>query len=317
MKLFQPNEKVVANSRPLWTEFFGRMGEKYKNTIALVADLSRSTCTENFRKNIPERFFNMGIAEQNMVGVAAGLALDGFVPYCATFAPFATMRACEQFRTDVCYMNLDVRLIGTYGGIVQPAGPTHSGIEDAGIIRGMANSTVVCPSDIGMIEKVFEASATYKGPMYIRLGTGANEAYIYDEDYKYEIGKAIIVRPGKDATIISFGMILRTALEAALELEKEGINVGIVDMHTLKPLDQEAVLAVARQTGRIVTLEEHQLTNGLGSAVAETLIDAGVPCKVKRLGIPNLYPSYGDPEKLRVKYGFGTAATVAAVKLLL
>ena len=313
MKLLGPYEKVIANTRPIWQEGFAKMMRENPNAIAMTADLSRSICTDLVRKEIPERYFNIGIAEQNMLGIAAGMALNGKMVYCATIAPFATMRAAEQFRTDACYMNLDVRIVCNYGGITN-SGPTHSGLEDAGIIRGMANATVVCPSDLGMVAKVFEASAKHKGPMYIRLGVGANESYLYDEDYDFQIGKAIVAKEGKDATIISFGMILRNAIEAANELAKEGIDVEIIDMPTLKPLDAHAVIKAAAATGRIVTMEDHSIYNGLGSAVSEVLLESGVPVKFKRLGIPDIFPCYGDPNKLREKYGFGTRAAMETIR---
>jgi transketolase len=301
---------------PIWHDSFGEMVKKHPDVIALTGDLSRSVCTEKARTETPERFFNCGIAEQDMLGIAAGLALTGKVVYCATIAPFATMRAGEQFRTDACYMNLNVRMIGKYGGISN-SGPTHTGIEDAGIIRGMPNSCVVAPSDVGMIPKMFEASYYHKGPMYIRMGSGSKEGYIYDEDYELEIGKALIAREGKDATIISFGTVLRNAVEASNLLKAEGVDVGVIDMHTLKPLDQEAVLKAASETGRIVTVEDHTIYNGLGSAVAEVLMESGIPAKFKRLGIPDIYPVYGDPLKLREQYGFGTNALVETIKKML
>ena len=316
MKLLGPNEKVLSNVLPVWHDIYGEFVMKYPDIVTLTGDLSRSVCTEKARVDTPERFFNVGIAEQNMVGLAAGLALSGKIVYCATIAPFATLRACEQFRTDVCYMNLNVRMIGKYGGITN-SGCTHSGLEDAGIIRGMAGSCVVCPSDVGMISKVFEASYHHKGPMYIRMGSGTNEGYIYDEHYKFEIGKALIAKEGKDATVISFGMVLRNAVEAANQLAAEGIDVGIVDMHTLKPIDKEAILKAAHATKRIVTVEDHSIYNGIGSAVAEVLMESGAQAKFKRLGIPDIFPEYGDPLKLREKYGFGTKAIVEAVKSML
>ena len=313
MKLLDPNERVLANSMALWHDYFGEFVQNHNDVVALTGDLSRSVCTENVRINFPDRYFNIGIAEQNMVGIAAGMALCGKTVYCATIAPFATMRSCEQFRTDVCYMNLNVRLIGKYGGITN-SGPTHSGLEDAGIVRGMANSCVICPSDMSMIPKVFEASYYHKGPMYIRMGSGSNEGYIYEEDYKLEIGKALIAKEGNDATIISFGMVLRNAVEAANLLMSEGIDVGIIDMHTLKPLDKEAIINAAKSTQRIITVEDHSIYNGLGSAVAEVLMESGIHAKYRRLGIPDIFPAYCDPLKLREKYGYGTKAIVDAVK---
>ncbi len=316
MKLKGPYDVIYANSRPYWHDALEYIGGLDKNIVALTADLSRSVATEKFRKAYPDRFFNVGIAEQNMIGLAAGLALNGKIPYCCSFAPFLTMRALEQFRTDVCYMNLNVRMIGGYGGIVA-AGPTHAGLEDAGIIRGIANATVVCPSDVSMVKKMYEASVRYEGPMYIRMWQGSKESDLYDEDYTLEIGKAIEAREGGDATIISFGAIMREAVVASNSLAEEGIRTGILDMHTLKPIDKEAILKAAKRTGRIVTLEDHSLFNGLGSAVAEVLMDAGVSCRLKRLGIPDVYPVYGDNQKLFAKYGYDSGAIIAAVKDML
>ena len=316
MKLLNPAENIYANSRPIWHEALEEIGANHPDIVALTADLSRSVCTENFRKRFPDRYFNVGISEQNMVGMAAGLALNGKIPYCTSFAPFLTMRAIEQFRTDVCYMNLKVRLVAAYGGIAL-TGPTHSGLEDAGIVRGIAHSTIVCPSDVTMMRKVFQASVDYDGPMYIRMGEGSNDAKIYGEDYDFEIGKAIVAKQGKDATIISFGLVLRYAVEAAMQLGRAGIDVGVIDMHTLKPFDRGAVLEAAAKTGRIVTVEDHSVYNGLGSAVAETLTDEGIYCKLKRLGIPDVYPAYGLAPELHKKYGYGADGIISAVKSLL
>lgn len=316
MKLMNPKENVYANGRSFWQEAMAEIGEMDERVVALTADLSRSVCTETFRKRYPERFFNVGIAEQNMVGMAAGMALCGKIPYCASFSPFLTMRALEQFRTDACYMNLPVRLVGSYGGIAI-TGPTHSGLEDAGIVRGLANGAVVCPSDVTMVGKVFRASLDYPGPLFIRLGEGSNDPQLYDGEYEFAIGKAIEARKGSDVTIVTFGFVLKYAVEAAEILEREGIIVGILDMHTLKPLDVDAVCKAARQTGRFVTVEDHSLMNGLGTAVAETLMDAGITCKLKRLGIPDLYPCHGQSKDLHKLYGYGTGGVVQAVRDLL
>lgn len=316
MKLLDPKAKIMKNSRPIWHEAMAEVGALNENVIALTADVSRSVCTETFRKQFPDRYINVGIAEQNMLGMAAGLAMTGKLPYCCSFAPFLTMRAIEQFRTDCCYMNLNVKMVGLYGGI-SGAGPTHSGLEDAGFVRGIANGAVICPSDPNMVKKAFVASLDYDGPLYIRLGEGANDPEIYDEDYELKIGKAIIAKEGTDATIISFGLTLKYAVEAAAKLAQEGLSVGIIDMHTLKPLDKEAILNAAAVTGKIVTVEDHSIYNGLGSAVAETLMDEGIPCKLRRLGVPDLYPSYGGTDKLHIKYGYGAEAVAAAVKSMM
>lgn len=315
MRLYAPDEKLHKKSRDLWDEALFRIGAD-ERVFALSADLSRSVCTERFRKAYPERFINSGIAEQDMVGIAAGLALEGKIVYVSSFAPFVTMRAIEQFRTDICYMNLPVRMVGRLGGIAE-TGPTHSGLEDAGIVRGIANAAVVAVSDVTMIDKVFEASLNYDGPMYLRMGEGGTEPEIYAEEYDFTIGKAIEAKPVGDVAIISFGNVLKDAVRAAGILEAEGINAGIIDMHTLKPIDKDAVLAAAEKCGRIITLEDHSIINGLGSAVAEVLMDAGVPCKFKRLGIPDLYPCYGPAGVLHAKYGYDAESVAAAAREML
>ena len=316
MKTYKSNEMVHANARKTWNEYFLELGKRDSRIVALTADLSRSTCTESFRKEIPGRYFNVGIAEQNMIGLAAGLALEGKKPYCVSFAPFLSMRALEQVRDDVCYMNLDVKLIGVYSGVSQ-AGSTHSGLEDLGIFRGIPNMTVVAASDVGMVKKIFDASASHNGPMYIRLTQGKNDPDIYAEEYQFEIGKAITVRSGNDATIISCGMTLGYAMDAANELSSLGIEVSVIDMHTIKPIDRPAVLSSIAATGNIVTIENHFITNGLGSAVSEIIAEAGMPCRLIRLGIPDTFTCNGSDEQLCKKYGVSTEAVVSAVKGLM
>jgi transketolase len=316
MKLFNPTEKIHANPRTIWHEAMLEAGRLNKNVVALGGDLSRSTCTELFREEFPDRFFNMGIAEQDMVGVAAGLALEGKIPYCVSFATFLSMRAVEQVRTDICYMNLNARIVASYSG-VSAAGTTHSGLEDAGILRTLPNMTIVAPSDVGMVKKIFNASVLHNGPMYIRLSQASNDPEIYAEDYRYELGKAITAKEGKDITIISFGGVLRYAVEASNRLAEKGIEAGVIDMHTLKPIDADAVLNAVSRTKRIVTVEDHQITNGLGSAVAELIAESGKPCVLKRLGLRDTFTCYGDIELLHKKYGYGSDAIIDAVNKLL
>lgn len=316
MKLYKAGEVVFKNSRKEWSKFFLEIGEKEKRVIALTADLSRSTCTEDFRKNIPERYFNVGIAEQNMVGMAAGLALEGKIPYCVSFAPFMSMRALEQVRTDICYMNLNARILGIYSGVSQ-AGSTHSGLEDAGIFRGIPNIAVVVASDVGMVKKIFEASLTHQGPMYIRLSQGSNDCQIYAEDYEFVIGRAIETLPGSDISIISSGTVLSYVTQAAEKLAECGISAQVLDMHTLKPLDRQAVIDAAKKTGRIITVENHFVTNGLGSAVAEVLAEENLSCRFRRLGIPDTFTCNGSNDQLHAKYGFATDSIVNAAKELM
>lgn len=314
--VYPSGSHILADVRGIWSRALADLGHADPRVIALNADLSRATFTDQFKQELPDRFFNVGIAEQDMVGICAGLALKGKLPYAVTYAPFAAMRAGEQFRTDCCYQNLPVRLIGMAAGL-SPAGATHSGIEDAGIIRTMPNAVVVSASEPKMVEKILNASLSCPNPMYIRLGFGRGEQEIYDGDYDFAIGKAIEARPGKDATLITFGTVLSDALKAAELLAVEGLDIQVIDMPTLKPIDKEAILEAAETTGKIITLEDHNIYGGLGSAVAEVLAEADIPCKFRRLGIPDCFAHFGSLPFLHGTYGYDAAAAVRALRELL
>ena len=314
-KCYPAGSHPLADARSILGRAFADFGHSDRRIVALNADLSRSTFTDIFKDELPDRFYNVGIAEQDMIGISAGLAIKGMLPYALTYAPFASMRACEQFRTDCCYQDLPVRLFGVSSGL-SPAGATHSGIEDAGIMRTLPNAVVVSASEPAMLAKILEASRTCPHPMYIRLGSGRGEAEVYDGDYEFRLGEAIEARAGKDACIISFGTIITEALQAAETLSKEGVDVQVIDMHTIKPIDVSAVLTAAK-TGRVVTLEDHNIIGGLGSAVAEVLAEANVPCKFKRLGIPDCYAHFGSPTYLHRTYRYDSAAVVSAIQSML
>ena len=307
---------VLPNSRPVWNQVFTEIGAMDERVTALVADLSRPTFTDQFKNTYPDRFYNVGIAEQNMLGIAAGLALKGKIPYCVTYAPFGSMRASEQFRTDACYMNLPVRLI-TVGSGLSPAGATHSGMEDAGIMRTMAGATVIAPGDPYSFGQLLKDSVAWDGPVYFRLGFGAGERQIYGEDADLKIGEAIELKEGKDVTVISFGVTLPDTLAAADALAEEGISVQVIDMHTIKPLDKEAVLSAMETTGKIITVEDHNVIGGLGSAVAEVIAESGKGCAFKRLGIPDTYAHFGTLPYLHSTYGYDKEAVIKAVKEML
>ncbi|NLM53148.1 MAG: transketolase family protein [Firmicutes bacterium] len=313
-QFFSLVEKMSA--REVYGKKMAEIGSKDERIVVLTADLMRSNRTGDFQKAHPERFFNVGIAEQNMMGIAAGLALDGKIPFVSTMATFATMRACEQVRTDICYANLPVRIVATHGGLTTGAGPTHYGQEDLAIMRSLPNMTVIAPGDPNQIGKVVEASIDWEGPMYIRIGRGG-EPIVYKEEYKYEIGKAITVKDGNHLALIATGSIVFHALMAAEKLAKEGIQARVIDMHTIKPLDKETVIKAAQETGAIITAEDHTVFGGLGSAVAEVLADEGIACKFKRLGIPDLFAGYGEPEYLYHLYGYDAEGIYAAAKNLL
>jgi transketolase len=291
-------------------QIFGRvlmdLGAQHPEIVALSADLAKSTKVGDFFAKFPERSFNFGIAEQNMIGAAAGLALAGFKPYAATFGCFASMRACEQVRTDLCYPKLNVKIIGTHAGLsMGNGGTTHHATEDIGIFRTFANMTVMVPADGLETAKVISASIDHDGPMYIRVGRGFEPPAYESLDYDFKIGKAIEMRPGGDATVIACGVCVLQAMEAAEDFaEDDGPDIRVINMHTVKPIDKEAVIKAAEETGVIVTAEEHNIIGGLGSAVAEILAEAGLAgsVKFKRVGIPDVFSVIGYPEDLYAHY---------------
>jgi transketolase len=280
------------------------LGKKYDNIVVMTADLMRSDKIEEFKEAYPDRAFSVGIAEQNMVSIAAGLALTGKIVFCSTMAPFMTMRACEQVRTDVDYGNLKVRLIGSHSGLSSGSGPTHAGQEDIAIMRALPNMTVVAPGDPGQTAKVIEASIDWDGPVYIRIGRGGEPlVYKEDEPYDYQIGKSITVRDGKQATIFACGPMLYHANKAATLLADEGYDIRVVDMHTIKPIDKEAIARAAEETGNILVAEDHNVTGGLASAVADVIADLGLRVRFRRVGIPDVYCCIGTAEDMYAKYG--------------
>lgn len=304
-------------------EVYGRvlveMGKTHKEIVVLTADLAKSTKSGVFFKEYPDRSFNFGIAEQNMMTAAAGLALTGKRPYVSTFACFASMRACEQVRTDICYPRLNVKIMGTHSGLsMGNGGTTHHATEDLAIMRSFAGMTVVVPADGIETAKLVEATIGHDGPLYMRVGRGFEPPAYTSPDYDFEIGKAITMREGKDVTVVCCGVTVLAALEAAQELKDENnIEVRVVNMHTIKPLDQAAIVAAAKETGGIVTAEEHNIIGGLGSAVAETLLDAGLCPKFKRLGIPDVFSVIGYPEDLYRHYGIDIDGVKNGIKTVL
>ncbi|MBR4410096.1 MAG: hypothetical protein IKT31_02150, partial [Firmicutes bacterium] len=260
-------------------------------------------------KKYPDRVLDTGIQEMNMVTVAAGLAKEGFIPFVQTFGPFLCVRALDQIHNDVCYNDFPVRLIGTHAGLSSGYGPTHNTIIEFGIMNALPNMTMVAPCDANQAKKLLRASLDYPGPIYIRIPRGEEPAvYAEDYDYKYEIGKAIVLSEGKDLTIIATGMGVANAVQAARQLQEEhGLDIGVIDMHTIKPIDKEAIIKAAQQTGTIVTVEDHNILGGLGSIVADVLMEAGVPARLKKIGVPDTFVEYGYPEQLYPHYGMDAA----------
>jgi transketolase len=293
------------------------LGLKHDNVWGLTADTGGALTA--FKKDFPDRFIDVGIAEQNLAGIAAGLALEGNIPFIAGMIPFMTMRACEQNRTAICYQDLPVRLIGTGGGLTSGGGSTHNAMEDISIMKSMVNMTVLSIGDPNMIRDIMILSMTYPHPMYIRLAQGKKDRMLYEPGaYDYKIGMGITARDGKDATIVAHGEMVFQALEAANALAVEGINARVIDMYSIKPVDKELVCKAAKETGNIVVLEDHLMEGGLASTIADVFVDGGVyPKKFKRLGIPQIYAGFGSGEELRKKYGYDKDATIAAVKGML
>lgn len=284
-----------------------------KPVVALDADVAKSTRTVWVRDQYPEHFLDMGIAEQDMVGTASGLALGGMIPFASTYGVFLAGRAWDQIRTTVCYNNLNVKLAGAHAGIsVGPDGATHQALEDVALMRVLPNMTVVVPCDAVETEKATLALAEREGPCYIRFGREAVPV-ITDEDSPFEIGKANVLRDGKDAVLFANGAMVYEGLEAAKQLAGEGIDLMVVNLHTVKPLDQEAVVAAAQKTGRVITAEEHQAAGGMGSAVAECLAQH-YPVPMRILGMQDGFGESGAPDELMKRYGFSSDAIYQAVK---
>ncbi len=291
-------------------------GKKNGNVVVLDADVGSSTRVKNFMKEFPERFFEMGIAESNMVGVAAGLATCGKIPFASTFAVFASSRVADQLRNSVAYPKLNVKIAATHAGItVGPDGATHQSVEDIAILRSIPNFTVIVPCDYYEAKAAVEAAAEYNGPVYLRLTRGA-VPFVFDEKYQFEWGKVVPLRDGQDVTIFATGVMVDQALKAAEILETEGISAHVVNVHTLKPLDLEGVIRAAQKTGAVITAEEHSIYGGLGSAIAEVLAEnASLP--MQRVGIKDTFGESGEPDELMEKYGLVDKNIVEAVHVVL
>lgn len=303
-------------TRETYGKTLARLGLENKNIVVLDADLSKSTKTAEFQKVCPERFINVGIAEQNLAGVAAGLSTTGKIPFMSTFAMFAAGRAFEIIRNAICYPKLNVKVCATHAGLTVGAdGASHQAIEDLALMRSIPNMVVLNPADAVSAEKILEAVVEYDGPVYVRLGRAAVPV-VYDENTKIEIGKANTVKDGNDITIVATGIMLAEALDAAEILENEGVSVRVIDMHTIKPLDNEAIIKAAKETKGIVTAEEHSIIGGLGSAVAEVLVE-NQPTKMKRIGVKDTFGESGNPGELLEKYNCTAKDIVVAVKELL
>ncbi len=294
-----------------------KLAAQDKRIHLVVADIGFGA-VEPFAERYPERFLNAGVAEQNMIGIAAGLALSGKIVFAYSISNFPTLRCLEQIRNDVCYHNANVKVVTVGGGFTYGSlGMTHHVTEDLAILRALPKMTVVAPGDPLEVEHATRAIAASEGPCYLRLGR-AGEPVIHKQDFRFELGKAILVRPGQDLTLISTGGMLQLASEVAEVLDTQGIQTRVISMPTIKPLDQEAILRAAQETPAMATLEEHSILGGLGGAVAEVLVESEEKVRFKRLGLPSAFSSHvGDQDYLRAAYGLSKENIVESLKALL
>jgi len=305
----------MLSARSVIGTTLAELGKEHDNLWVLTPDIG-ATLVE-FRDSYPDRFLDVGLAEQVCVGIAAGLAYDGNIPVVSGMLPFLSMRALEQVRTDVCYPNLPVKIIGTHGGLVGNGGSTHYAVEDLALMCALTNMTVTSVGDPLMVGEVIRQSMSMPGPIYIRLAVGKKDMVLYEPgQHEVRIGKGIVAREGTDATIFTHGTTVAQALQAADTLAEDGRSVRVVDMFTLKPIDEELIVRSAEETGgRFVVLEDHLAYGGLATRIADVLADRGVHLAAfERLGIPQVYAGFGEDEELRDKYGYGLDATIAATR---
>ena len=303
-------------TREAYGKALSQLTKENKNIIVLDADLSKSTKTCDVKASSPESFYNMGIAEANMVGVAAGLASTGKIVFASSFAMFLAGRAFEQIRNSVAYTNLNVKLCATHSGIsVGEDGASHQAIEDLALMRSIPNMKVFSPCDAKETEEIIKYVANCDGPCYVRLGRLAVDS-VNSSNYKFEFGKGVTLREGNDCTIITTGSMVQVSLEAQQKLKAEGINVGVINLHTIKPIDTEIILKAAKETGKIVTVEEHNVFGGLGSAVSEVICE-NHPSLVKKIGINDIFGQSGKPEELFKEYGLTSDKIVKTIKSII
>lgn len=303
------------SARSVIGDVISRLGDKDERVWLLTPDIGFGC--KGFQDKYPDRFIDTGIAEQNVVGVSSGLAYEGKIPFVIGMMPFMSMRALEQVRTDVCYPNLPVRIIANYAGLTGNGGSTHYAIEDMALYSSLVNMTVCAPSDPVQLAQIMEKSLDYAGPLSIRIDPGKENRILYSKDTQFEIGKGYTAREGNDITIIACGEMVDNALQVHEAAKEAGISVRVIDMFTIKPLDEAIVLKAAEETGRLIVWEDHLMKNGLASAVADVLCDNGVNVKsFKRFGVPQVYPGFGSAEELYHLYGYDTEAVLNYVKSL-
>lgn len=293
------------------------LGKENENIVVLDADLAAATKTGMFKKEFPDRFFDCGIAEGNMMGIAAGLAASGKIPFASSFAMFAAGRAFEQVRNSIAYPHLNVKIGASHAGIsVGEDGPTHQCNEDIALMRSIPGMVIINPSDAIEAEAATKAAAAYDGPVYLRFGRLAVPVFNDRPDYKFEMGKGAVLREGKDLTIVATGLPVAACLEAAEKLAEDGIDAKVINIHTIKPLDEELIIEAAKQTGKVVTVEEHSVIGGLGSAVCDCLSEKA-PVRMMKIGINDVFGESGPAVALLHKYGLDAEGIYSKVKSFL
>lgn len=301
-------------TRQGYGEALAELGEEFENLVVMDADLAESTKTAIFAKKYPERFFDCGIAEGNMVSIAAGLATTGKVVFASSFAMFATGRAYEQIRNSVGYPALNVKIAASHGGItVGEDGATHQCLEDIALMRNIPGMVVCVPSDVIEAKAAVRAAIEYQGPVFLRLGRNAVPVINDNPDYKFELGKGIVLKEGTDVTIIATGIVVESALEAAKKLEAEGVSAEVINIHTIKPIDEELVIASAKKTGKVVTVEEHSVIGGLGSAVCDVICRHN-PVPVLKIGVQDVFGTSASAAVLMKEYKLDADGVYEQVK---
>jgi len=309
----------TMTAREIYGRTLAALAEGNDKIVGITADLEKTTAIKLFADKFPTRFYNVGIAEQNMFGIAAGLAQAGLIPFASTMAVFACLRAGEQVRTDIAYQNLPVKIIATHAGIsFGHAGTTHHCTEDFSIMRAIPNMTVICPADGIETSKAVQACVNTPGPVYIRIGRGFEPPCYENDEYEYVIGKAVTMHEGTDLTIICCGIAVLQAVNAAKTLkETDGLNVRVVNMHTIKPIDREAILKAVNETRRILTIEEHNVLGGLGDAVASVIAESGKGCVFKKHGLEDIFATIGYAEDLYAHYELDANGIVDKVRAMM
>lgn len=300
-------------TRQSYGEALLELGKKNKNVVVLDADLSGATKTDLFAKEFPDRFLDMGIAENNMFATAAGLATCGKIPYSSTFAVFAAGRSYDQIRNSICYPKLNVKICATHCGVtVGEDGATHQMIEDISLMRTLPNMTVISPSDDVQTKWAIEKIAEIDGPVYVRLAR-MKTPIIYEENQTFEIGKAVQIGEGMDATVFATGVTVAEAIKAQEELKQQGIDIRVIDIHTIKPIDREMIIKCAKETKKLISIEDHNIIGGLGSAISEVLTEE-YPCKLLRLGIKDTFGKSGKAEELMQYFGITAKNIIDEIK---